>query len=92
MVEESFFRGVVYGRLREAFGPVAAVLTGGLLFGLGHALYGLGGGSTYLMLYLAFLVPQGVVFCTVYERTETVLPVAAVHALSWTNLTLLWFL
>lgn len=92
LLEESFFRGIVYGRLREAFGPVPAVLVGGVLFGLGHGLYGLTGGPAFLIPYLAFLVPQGVVFCVVYERTETLLPVAAVHALSWTKLTLLWFL
>lgn len=92
LLEESFFRGIVYGRLREAFGPVAAVFVGGVLFGLAHALYGLGGGVAFLVPYLAFLIPQGVVFCVVYERTETLLPVAFVHALSWTDLTVLWFL
>lgn len=92
LLEESFFRGIVYGRLREAFGPGSAALSGGVLFTLAHGLYGIGGGVEFLSLYLAFLLPQGVVFCAVYERTETLLPVGAVHALSWTELTLLWFL
>ncbi|UPM42306.1 CPBP family intramembrane glutamic endopeptidase [Halocatena salina] len=92
MAEEQFFRGFIQERLLDGFHPVTAIVLSSVCFTLAHGLYGLGGGAAFLVPYFAYLFPQGIVFCTVYDRTQGVLVVATVHALSWTNLTLLPFL
>ncbi|WP_231512860.1 CPBP family glutamic-type intramembrane protease [Haloferax mediterranei] len=55
------------------------------LFALVHGLYGIAGGPEFLATYLIHLFGQGLVFCLVYERTDNLLIVALVHAISWTN-------
>jgi len=71
--EETFYRGAVQGRLRLAFGPVAAVLLAGALFALPHFLnYVLGGANPFAP---GALIAVGAVFATgsvmgyAYERT-----------------------
>ncbi|ELZ80875.1 hypothetical protein C455_05422 [Haloferax larsenii JCM 13917] len=86
LVEEQFYRGVVHERLREGFHPVSGVVLGAAFFTLSHGLYGIGGGPEFLATYLLYLFGQGLVFCLVYERTNNVVTVALVHALSWTSL------
>ncbi|WP_239642374.1 CPBP family intramembrane glutamic endopeptidase [Haloferax mediterranei] len=85
LLEEQFFRGLVQGRLRDSFHPVSAVVLGAGLFALVHGLYGIAGGPEFLATYLIHLFGQGLVFCLVYERTDNLLIVALVHAISWTN-------
>lgn len=92
VVEEQFFRGIIQERLLDAFHPAIAIILGSACFTLAHSLYGLGGGAAFLIPYFAYLFPQGIVFCTVYDRTRSVLVVATVHSLSWTDLTLLPFI
>lgn len=75
VAEEVFFRGYFYGALRNWRGPwLAAVLTG-LVFGGIHA------GSTPVV----FLVPLailGLFLCLLRERTGSLLPCMAAHALN----------
>jgi len=92
IAEEQFFRGLVQERLLDGFHPATAIVLGSACFTLAHGLYGIGGGAAFLVPYFAYLFPQGLVFCTVYDRSRNVLVVATVHALSWSELTLLWFL
>jgi membrane protease YdiL (CAAX protease family) len=86
VAEEFFFRGFLYRALRGRFTIAVAAIIDGLLFGLVHyepcdpdaakcnAAEGL------------LLVPPlgvlGVVFCLVYERTGSLFPVIALHALN----------
>lgn len=78
--EEAFFRGVVQGRLRRAFGPPASVGVASLLFSAVHVFN-----------YASFdrpvelLVPLGAIFVVslvlggVYETTENLAVPVAVH-------------
>lgn len=49
-IEELLFRGVIQGRVHEAFGPVVTIVVSGLLFGLAHSGTYLLGSSTFLSL------------------------------------------
>ena len=76
LVEESFFRGVLYRGLvlpwRERWGRrgvALATMTSGLLFGLAHG----------ELVQLPGLVAVGVVLAVVYERTSRLLPSVLVH-------------
>ncbi|QIB75181.1 CPBP family intramembrane metalloprotease [Halogeometricum borinquense] len=84
LVEEQFFRGIVQGRLSQEFHPASAVVGGAALFAGAHGLYAIGQSPEFLMTYLLNLFGQGLVFCLVYERTDNLLTVALVHAISWT--------
>jgi membrane protease YdiL (CAAX protease family) len=70
--EEIFFRGVLFTVLRKrmALWPAAAI--DGVLFGFVH-------GSLVIVPVLAAL---GVMFCYVYERTGSIFPTIALHALN----------
>ena len=69
--EELFFRGFLYPSLRRRLAPAAAVLAGGVIFGVAH------GPPAVIMLDLAVL---GGVLCVIYERTGSLLPCVGVHA------------
>ncbi|RYJ14355.1 CPBP family intramembrane metalloprotease [Halogeometricum borinquense] len=84
LVEEQFLRGIVQGRLRKEFHPASAVVGGAALFAGAHGLYAIGQSPEFLTTYLLNLFGQGLVFCLVYERTDNLLTVALVHAISWT--------
>src|SRR5262249_54471803 len=74
--EEFFFRGFFYKALRSRFSIVAAAVIDGLVFGAVHYT----GSQTLAVLpVLAFL---GFVFCMLYERTGSILPGIALHALN----------
>jgi membrane protease YdiL (CAAX protease family) len=75
IAEEVFFRGYFFGALRNWRGPWPAALITGLVFGAIHA-----GGTD-----LVFLVPLailGVMLCVVRERTGSLLPCIALHAIN----------
>ena len=76
--EELLFRGVVQGRLREAFGPVAAVALAALVFALVHviALTGPYGGR---LAAVAILLVPSLVFGIAYERTGNLVVPAVIH-------------
>lgn len=74
LAEELFFRGFLYGGLRKYGVPIAAIVSG-LLFGAVHI-----GGSP-----IGFLVPLaalGIILALLYERTGSLYPPIALHALN----------
>jgi hypothetical protein len=84
-VEELLFRGVVQGRLRESFGPVGAIGLTSVLFGLGHYLAFVFGGTELVSLGLGFALlgtaVTSVVLGAVYEYTGNLATPALVHSL-----------
>jgi membrane protease YdiL (CAAX protease family) len=72
--EELFFRGFLFGALRR-YGLVVATLMTGLAFGAAHV----------ASAPLGFIVPLaalGMILCLVYERTGSLYPGMALHALN----------
>jgi len=84
-VEELLFRGVVQGRLRESFGPAAAIGLTSMLFGLGHYLAFVFGGTELVSLGLGFALlgtaVTSVVLGTVYEYTDNLALPVLIHSL-----------
>lgn len=70
--EEFFFRGFLYRVLRLRLGFLFAAAADGLIFGAVH-------GSLVILPVLAVL---GFALCWVYERTGSILPTIAIHALN----------
>jgi len=70
--EELYFRGVVYGGLRNRFGAGWSLLGSTLLFGAVHR-------QVVHFLPIALL---GLVIALLYERTRSLLPSVAVHAVN----------
>lgn len=73
LVEETFFRGFLFGALRRAIGWLPAALASGVLFGLVHA-----GGTP--LIFLVPLAVLGFVLCVLYRRTGSIVPGMGVHA------------
>lgn len=73
VVEEIFFRGLLYGSLRRRLRTTPAALIAGALFGAAH----LGSHSLDAIPVLAFF---GVIACLLYERTGSLLPGIALHS------------
>ncbi len=91
VVEETLFRGYVFGNLRE-YGRWPAYLASCLLFALPHVwqFAAAGGGPAYLLVALQYLVP-GLVMAWTYERAGSlwgsILLHGAVNALAvWSTL------
>ena len=75
VAEEIFFRGFFYGALRTRFSVLPAATINGLLFGAIHY-------SPDAVEALPVLAVLGFVFCLVYERTGSLFPVIALHAIN----------
>jgi membrane protease YdiL (CAAX protease family) len=73
VVEEVFFRGVLYRSLRNRLPVLAAALVAGTMFGLAHA-------GAYPLGSLPAKAGFGFVMCLLYERTGSLLPCIAVHS------------
>lgn len=84
-IEEFLYRGVIQGRLREAFGPIAAISITAIGFALGHILSYWYGGSDLLSVSvftaLFGIAAVGLVLGAIYERTESLLLVSIIHGL-----------
>ena len=76
--EEFFFRGFFYRALRSRWTPLVAAGIDGLLFGVIHYDFS-GAGALLILPPLALL---GFIFCLVYERTGSIFPTIALHALN----------
>lgn len=76
IAEEVFFRGFFYRALRGRLGVLAAAGIDGAVFG---AIHFTGADTLEVLPILAML---GFVFCLVYERTGSLYPVIALHALN----------
>jgi uncharacterized protein len=74
VVEETFFRGLVYRSLRNRLPVFWAALLAGCLFGLAH----IGG---YPLITLPIKAFFGILACLLYEKTGSLLPGIAVHSL-----------
>ena len=74
IVEEFFFRGFLFGVLRERLGVLAAILIAGTIFGLIHA-------AGTPIRTLGILVALGVGLCVLYWKTNSLLPGIALHSL-----------
>ena len=74
-VEEIFFRGFIFGGLRERWGPFLGAVASGALFGLAH----IGNpGTVYLLPPIAAV---GFVFALGYIRTGSIIPGIVAHFL-----------
>lgn len=69
--EELVFRGLLFGTLRRGLGPVAAALVAAAVFALAHG-YGVLGFATVFL--------SGVLWAWAYERTGSLVPSIAAHA------------
>jgi uncharacterized protein len=78
VAEEFFFRGFFYRALRSRYSVVAAAAIDGFLFGLIH--FDFSGADA--LLFVPPLAGLGFLFCLVYERTGSLYPVIAMHALN----------
>jgi CAAX protease family protein len=74
--EEFFFRGFFFRALRSRFSVLAAAITDGLVFGAVHFT----GAQTLSV--LPVLAVLGFLFCMLYERTGSILPGVALHAVN----------
>src|SRR3954447_16281555 len=75
LAEEFFFRGFVYGVVREKIGIAGGALATGLLFGLVHV-----AGSPIET--VGVLIILGVLLCLLYQQTGSLLPCVAVHSIN----------
>jgi membrane protease YdiL (CAAX protease family) len=73
IVEEIFFRGLLYRSLRNRLPVLGAALIAGCLFGLVHI-------TGYPLVTLPVKAAFGVIACLLYERTGSLLPGIALHA------------
>ncbi|GAB4478713.1 MAG: hypothetical protein Kow00124_23390 [Anaerolineae bacterium] len=80
-VEELFFRGMVFGWLRQRMGLWAAALLSGLVFGLAH-FYPPTTVSAFML---------GVVLALIYEHSGSLWPAVAIHAVNNTLIFVLTF-
>ena len=78
VAEEFFFRGFFYRALRSRYSMLVAALIDGLLFGVIH--FDFSGADALLI--VPPLAVLGFMFCLVYERTGSLYPVIALHALN----------
>ena len=75
LCEELFFRGFMFGVLREKLGVAGGAIATGLIFGGVHAT-----GSP--LETVGVLILLGVLLCLLYWRTGSLLPCIALHALN----------
>jgi membrane protease YdiL (CAAX protease family) len=74
VVEEIFFRGLLYRSLRNRTGVARAALVAGVLFGLVHA-------TTFPLDTLPPRMAFGIIVCLLYEYTASLYPGIALHSL-----------
>lgn len=72
--EEVCFRGMLYGGLRNGFGPIPAALISGAIFGGLHAFTGLTA--------VPVLIALGIALAFLYEQTGSIVPGILLHAIN----------
>src|SRR5215211_7120987 len=75
LAEELFFRGFMYGVVREKIGVAWGAVVTGVVFGLVHV-----AGSPIET--VGVLVILGVLLCVLYQQTGSLLPCIALHAIN----------
>jgi membrane protease YdiL (CAAX protease family) len=78
VAEEFFFRGFFYRALRSRYSMLVAAAIDGALFGIIHFDFS----AADALLILPPLAALGFMFCLVYERTGSLYPVIALHAIN----------
>jgi uncharacterized protein len=78
LAEEFFFRGFFYRALRSRFAVLVAAGLDGIVFGLIHWDFS----SAHGLLIVPPLAFLGFVFCLIYQRTGSLLPTIALHAIN----------
>lgn len=76
VAEELFFRGFLYGSMRGRLGAPGAAVASSAIFGLVHFT------SAQTLSLLPLLAILGLLFCLLYERTGSLYPGIALHALN----------
>jgi uncharacterized protein len=76
IAEEVFYRGFVYGTLRNRFDVIPAAIAGGVDFGAAHWIYA--GYPAWQALSIGF---DGFLFCLLYEKTGSLWPGILIHAM-----------
>jgi membrane protease YdiL (CAAX protease family) len=71
VVEELFFRGMLYGWLRTRWNFVGGVILSGVLFSLAHG----------IALIFASILVVGITLAIVYEKTKSTIATMALHSL-----------
>jgi len=89
--EELLFRGVVQGRLREAFGPVPAILIASAAFAGMHGIALVGGSLAGNLLVLTILLSPALVLGAAYEYTNNIAVPAIIHGIYNSTLVLLMY-
>lgn len=74
--EEIFFRGFFYRSLRNRFSPLGAAAIVGAVFGAIHYT------DADTLLLIPVLAALGAIFCLLYERTRSLYPAIAMHAIN----------
>lgn len=85
--EELVYRGLIHGRLRDAFSTRERVLLAGALFGFMHLLVGFltpGTGVAGAFRWGLTACVPGIVWGLAYEQTDNLAITAVAHAVSWT--------
>lgn len=89
--EELLFRGIIQGRLREAFEPIVAIPVTAGLFALVHY-FSLTGGSGARFIAIAILFLPSLVFGYAYERTRNIVVPILIHGAYNSTLILLVYI
>jgi uncharacterized protein len=76
IAEEFFFRGFFFRALRGRFSLIVAALIDGVVFGAVHYT----GAQTLAV--IPILAALGFIFCVLYERTGSIVPGIAIHAVN----------
>ncbi|WP_304093559.1 CPBP family intramembrane glutamic endopeptidase [Methanobrevibacter ruminantium] len=71
IIEELFFRGVLFNRLKIRTGIIAAMIISSALFAIGHEF----GGITSAFLF-------GICMCIIYMKTDNILMTMSIHFLN----------
>jgi membrane protease YdiL (CAAX protease family) len=77
IAEESVFRGVIYGGLRQSWPVPLAALVSAALFGFVHWSFGI---ASEPLLIAPMQASFGLAACLLYERTGSLYPGMAIHA------------
>lgn len=72
IVEEVFFRGLIYTRMRKGMSAKAAIILSSLVFGLAHG----------EIIWILSAFSMGVVLAWVFEKTGSLLPCIIIHAVN----------
>jgi membrane protease YdiL (CAAX protease family) len=75
VIEETFFRGFVFGGLMRRWGPVSAALGSGLVFGIAHL------GNAGYFYVVPPIIGIGVLFAWSYRYSRSIFPSMAAHFL-----------